>query len=207
MNNNETSLIIDKAVGIIKKGGLVAMPTDTVYCLAADAFNQDAVARIFDVKKRPGNIALPVIVADMEQLFKICQISPLGLFLAGEFFPRGLTLVMPRSPDLPDIVTAGKDTVAVRIQDNPIASDIVRKLGKGIAATSANIHGMKSPVTAEEVREQLGDTVDLIIEGNCSGGIESTIVDVTGGKPVILREGAIPAARIEAAWQKFLKNC
>jgi L-threonylcarbamoyladenylate synthase len=199
-----SSQIIDKAVDIISKGGIIAFPTDTVYCLAADIYNHDAVAKIYRVKNRPLDMALPVIVADMEQLKQICLVTPLGLFLAKEFFPVGFTLVMPRLPSLPDIITAGKDTVAVRIQDHPVAAEIARKFGRGIAGTSANVHGEKSPVTGAEVREQLDGNVDLIVEGTCQGGIESTIVDATGDSPVILREGAVPASKVKEAYERFL---
>lgn len=195
--------IIDKAVEIIVSGGIIAFPTDTVYCLAADIYNEEALAKIYSVKVRPLNMALPVIVADMEQLKQVCRVTPLGLFLAKEFFPVGFTLVLPRLPDLPAIITAGKDTIAVRIQDHPVAAEIVRKFGRGVAGTSANIHGKKSPVTGAEVLEQLDGNVDLIIEGTCQGGIESTIVDATGDRPLILREGAVAATRIEEAYRRF----
>jgi L-threonylcarbamoyladenylate synthase len=197
--------VIDEAVNVISKGGVVAFPTDTVYCLGADIYNYEALAKIYRVKARPRDMALPVIVADMEQLKQVCSVTPLGLFLAKEFFPVGFTLVMPRLPNLPDIVTAGKDTVAVRIQDHPVAAEIVKKFGRGVAGTSANVHGMKSPVTGAEVREQLGENVDLIIEGTCQGGVESTIVDATGERPMILREGAVPAQKVQEAYMRFLE--
>jgi L-threonylcarbamoyladenylate synthase len=197
--------VIDEAVNVISSGGVVAFPTDTVYCLGADIYNYEALAKIYRVKARPRDMALPVIVADMEQLKQVCSVTPLGLFLAKEFFPVGFTLVMPRLPNLPDIVTAGKDTVAVRIQDHPVAAEIVKKFGRGVAGTSANVHGMKSPVTGAEVREQLGENVDLIIEGTCQGGVESTIVDATGERPMILREGAVPAQRVQEAYMRFLE--
>jgi L-threonylcarbamoyladenylate synthase len=197
---------VEEAVEVIKKGGLVAFPTDTVYCLGADPTNSEAVAKIFIAKQRPLHMALPVIVASMEQLQKVCEVSPLALFLAKEFFPVGFTLVMPKSPKLPNIVTAGKKSVAVRIQDNPVATMIAAQLEMGVVGTSANVHDMKSPVTGDEVKKQLGSDVDLIIYGECSGGIESTIVDVTGDEPVILREGAVPAAKVNQAWEKFKRK-
>jgi L-threonylcarbamoyladenylate synthase len=198
--------LIEEAVATIKNGGLVAFPTDTVYCLGADPLNPEAVARIFMVKQRPLHMALPVIVANMEQLSRVCDASPLALFLAKEFFPVGFTLVMPKSPDLPNIVTAGKKSVAVRIQDNPIASRIAEKMEMGVVGTSANIHDLKSPVTGDEVKEQIGDDIDLIIYGECSGGVESTIVDVTGDEPVILRQGAVPAEKVKQAWERFKRK-
>jgi L-threonylcarbamoyladenylate synthase len=206
MLESATEETINKAVSILKKGGLVAFPTDTVYCLGADPFNEAAVKRIFAAKKRPDVMALPVIVADMDQLRAICELSPLGQLLAGEFFPAGFTLILPKLSCLTDIITAGKPTVAVRIQAHPVAAEIAKKLGRGVAGTSANIHNMKSPVTGREVEEQLGNTVDLIIDGVCDGGIESTIVDVTSGRPVIVRHGAISDDRIESAWQKYKKK-
>ena len=123
-----SSQIIDKAVKILGQGGVVAFPTDTVYCLAADILNEEAVGKIYRIKQRPQNIALPVIVADMEQLARICRITPLGLFLANEFFPVGFTLVLPRLETVPEIVTAGKDSIAVRIQDHPVAAEIVSRV-------------------------------------------------------------------------------
>jgi len=196
----------EKAVEVIKKGGLVAFPTDTVYCLGADPRNPEAVAKVYMVKQRPLHLALPVIVANMEQLHKVCDVSPLALFLAKEFFPVGFTLVMPKSPKLPSIVTAGKTSVAVRIQDNPIATMIAEQLDLGVVGTSANIHDMKSPVTGDEVKDQIGSDIDFIVYGECSGGIESTIVDVTGNEPVILRNGAVPADKVKQAWERFKRK-
>lgn len=197
---------IDEAVSVIGWGGVIAFPTDTVYCLAADIFNQDAVEKIYRIKERPRNLALPVIVADMEQMAQVCRMTPLGLFLAREFFPVGFTLVLPRLSNIPDIVTAGMDSVAVRIQDHPVAAEIVKRFGRGVAGTSANVHGKKSPVTGDEVREQLDELVDLIVDGECSGGVESTIVDASGDKPRILRQGAVPVSRVDEAYKKFLKQ-
>jgi L-threonylcarbamoyladenylate synthase len=197
---------MDRAVSVLKKGGLVAFPTDTVYCLGADPFNEAAVKKIFAAKKRPDAIALPVIVADFEQLKAICELSSLGRLFAEELFPVGFTLILPKLSCLPDIITAGKPTVAVRIQAHPVAAEIAKKLGRGVAGTSANIHTMKSPVTGSEVEEQLGNTVDLIVDGVCDGGVESTIVDITSGQPVIIRHGAISDDRIESVWQKYKKR-
>jgi L-threonylcarbamoyladenylate synthase len=196
----------EKAVQVIKKGGLVAFPTDTVYCLGADPLNPEAVARVYMVKQRPLHMALPVIVASMDQLHRVCEVSPLALFLAEEFFPVGFTMVMPKSPKLPNIVTAGKMSVAVRIQDNPLATMIAEKLELGVVGTSANVHDKKSPVTGDEVKEQIGEKIDLIVYGSCSGGVESTIVDVTGEEPVILRQGAIPSEKIKQAWERFKRK-
>ena len=202
----ELSSQVEKAIQVIKKGGLVAFPTDTVYCLGADPLNPEAVARIYMVKQRPLHMALPVIVASMDQLHKVCEVSPLALFLAKEFFPIGFTLVMPKSPKLPNIVTAGKTSVAVRIQDNPVATRIAEKLDLGVVGTSANVHDKKSPVTGNEVKEQIGNEIDFIVYGSCSGGIESTIVDVTGDEPVILRQGAILSEKVNQAWERFKRK-
>jgi L-threonylcarbamoyladenylate synthase len=146
-----------------------------------------------------------VIVADMRQLQKICVLSELARFLADEFYPVGFTLVLPKLAALPAIVTAGKDSVAVRIQAHPVASAIVSLLGHGVVGTSANLHHSKSPISGDRVRAQLGDKVDLIVDGECPGGIESTIVDVTSGKPVILRQGAVSFKRIDEAWERYCR--
>lgn len=179
------------AIKVLKEGGLVAFPTDTVYCLAADPFNIEAVAKVFNVKKRPIHMALPVLAADLEQLLSVCIMSPLAKVLAEAFYPGGLTMILPKQSRLPSIVTAGKSSVAVRIPDSSLAINIMKEFGSCVIGTSANIHNMKSPVTGKEVREQLGDQVDLIIDGECNIGVESTIIDMTQKKPVIVRQGAI----------------
>jgi L-threonylcarbamoyladenylate synthase len=190
---------IKLAVAILKKGGIVAFPTDTVYGLGADPLNEQAVDRIYKVKKRPHNLSLPLLLADKSDLLKVASVVPeIAWQLAERFLPGGLTLVLIKSPWVPRSVTAGGDTVAVRIPDHPVPIALIRGLGTPIVGTSANLSGKPSPVTAEEVREQLGDEVDFIIDcGRCPGGTESTVLDVSSKVPALIREGAIPRAELE----------
>lgn len=189
---------IKLAIASLKKGGIVAFPTDTVYGLGADPFNEQAVGRIYDVKKRPHDQPLPLLLADKSDLSKVATSLPDIVWqLAERFWPGGLTLVLNKSPWLPSSVSGGSDTIAVRIPDHPIPIALMRGLGTPIVGTSANLSGRPSPVTEEEVREQLGDEVDLIIDGGrCPGGTESTVLDISGKVPVLIREGAIPRSQL-----------
>jgi len=189
-----------KATAIIKSGGIIAFPTETVYGLGADAFNPLAVARIFEAKSRPLFDPLIVHIADLSQIGQVAVgIDKRAGRLAGRFWPGPLTLVLPRHERVPGIVTAGLDTVAVRMPDHLIALDLIRGSGTPIAAPSANRFGYISPTKAAHVLEQLGDRVDMIIDGgSCSVGVESTIIRLTDERNLILRHGGIPAEEIEA---------
>jgi L-threonylcarbamoyladenylate synthase len=157
-----------------------------------------AVARIYAVKSRPQNMALPLLVASTAQISEVAQRIPsVAWRLIEHFWPGALTIVLPRSEAVPPIVTGGEATVAVRIPAHPVPIALIEGLGTPIIGTSANLSGRPSPLTAEEVRSQLGNKVDLIIDGGRCPGQESTIVDVTGETPVILRPGAISREEIE----------
>jgi L-threonylcarbamoyladenylate synthase len=183
---------VKKGVVILKKGGVIAFPTDTVYGLGASMAIDSAVERVYRIKERPRQMALPLLLADLSQLEKVAiSIPPSARLLAERFWPGPLTLVLLKSDAVPDIVTAGSETVAVRIADHPIPTALARGVGTAIIGTSANLSGQPSALTTEEARAQLGDRVELIIEGDCPGGKESTIVDLSGEKPVILRRGAL----------------
>jgi L-threonylcarbamoyladenylate synthase len=199
---------IDRAVEILKAGGVVAYPTDTVYGLGADVFNADAVAKIYDVKRRPRTIPLPVLIAEAEQVKLVASsVSRYARLLMRHFWPGGLTLVLPKAASLPDIVTAGDDKVAVRLPDHIVPLTIVRRLGKPIIGTSANVSNRPSPLTAQEVEQQLAGQVDLIIDmGRCPGGIESTVVDVTGEAPVVLRQGIVPEEEVMEVFREYAKE-
>ena len=181
-----------KGVAILKRGGVIAFPTDTVYGLGA-AMNIDAaVERVYRIKERPRNMALPLLLADLDQLDDIASVVPTYVFiLGGKFWPGPLTLVIPKADSVSDIVSGGNETIAVRIPAHPIPTALARGVGKPIIGTSANLSGQPSALNAEEARAQLGDKVDLIIEGECAGKQESTIVDLSGENPVMLRAGAI----------------
>ena len=189
---------IKRAVAILKKGGIVAFPTDTVYGLGADPLNEQAVDRIYRVKKRPHNLPLPLLLAEKSDLLRVASVVPeIAWQLVEHFLPGGLTLVLRKSPWVPGSVTAGGDTIAVRIPDHPVPIALIRGLGIPIVGTSANLSGRPSPVTAGEVREQLGDEVDFIIDGGrCPGGTESTVLDISGKVPLLIRKGAIPGAEL-----------
>jgi L-threonylcarbamoyladenylate synthase len=183
---------VEKGIVILKKGGVIAFPTDTVYGLGASMAIGSAVERVYRIKERPRHMALPLLLADLSQLEKIAiSIPPSARLLAERFWPGPLTLVLLKSDAVPDIVTAGSETVAVRIAAHPIPTALARGVGTAIVGTSANLSGQPSALTTEEARAQLGDRVELIIEGDCPGGKESTIVDLSGEKPVILRRGAL----------------
>ena len=189
---------IQLAIEILKRGGIVAFPTDTVYGLGADPCNEQAVERIFKVKSRPPNLQLPLLLADVSDFTKVAsEVPEIAWQLAEHFLPGGLTLVLRKSPWVPSAVTAGGDTIAVRIPDHHITIALIRGLGNPLVGTSANISGMPSAVTADEVREQLGEQVDIIVDGGrCPGTIESTVIDVTGETPTIIREGAVSQEEI-----------
>jgi len=193
----EIQKLIDRGIAVLKQGGLVAFPTDTVYGLGACADNESAVARVYQVKARPRNMALPLLLADISQISDVAYpVPPVAWLLVNKFLPGALTLVIAKSDSVLDIVTGGGSTVAVRIPDHPIPVALARDVGP-IVGTSANLSGKPSALTADEVSGQLGDKIDLVIDGGrCPGGKESTIVDVTGEKPRILREGAIPREEI-----------
>lgn len=191
MNTN-----IHQAVSILRRGGLVAIPTETVYGLAADAENPAAIDAIFKAKQRPHSHPLIVHIASTDQLSHWARdISPLALKLANTFWPGPLTLILKKQPQVLDIVTGGQDTVGIRIPKHPVALAVLREFGGGLAAPSANQFTHVSPTTAAAVREELGDRIDMILEGgNCEVGVESTILDVSGETPVILRPGMLSAS-------------
>lgn len=195
---------IAKAAVILHQGGLVAFPTETVYGLGADAENPDAVRKIFTAKGRPADHPLIVHIGSSEMLDDWAQHIPDAAYqLAARFWPGPLTLIMHKPPKVPLIVTGGQPTIALRIPDNPVALNLLRAFGGGIAAPSANRYNRISPTQAQHVVSELGDAVDMILDGGpCAIGLESTIVDLTGEQPVILRPGHINRLQIEESLQR-----
>ena len=189
---------VEDGISILRQGGLVAFPTDTVYGLGASANLPQAVEKVYQVKQRPRDRALPLLLADISQISEVAYpVSQVAWRLAHAFLPGALTLVLPKSKSVPDIITAGGKTVAVRVPAHPIPVALARGLGTPIVGTSANISGQPSPLTAGEVSIQFGNKMELIIDGGrCPGGRESTVVDVTGEVPVMLREGAIAREKL-----------
>ena len=199
---------IERAAAILRAGGLVAFPTETVYGLGADASNPAAVAKIFAAKGRPQNHPLIVHLAGIELLpLWAEEIPPAAHKLAAAFWPGPLTLVLKRAAGVPDCVSGGQDTVGLRIPGHPVALELLKAFSgteggrrySGVAAPSANKFGRISPTSAAHVRAELGDAVDWVLDGGeCEVGIESTIVDLSRGRAVLLRPGQITPARIAA---------
>lgn len=189
---------IEKAVEVLQRGGVVAFPTDTVYGVAAHGLMASAVARLFQVKGRPLDRAIPLLLADPQDLDQVARdIPPLARELADLFWPGPLSLVLWAKPDLPPEVTAGGQTVAVRIPDHDVPQELARLLGAPLAATSANRSGGTESSTAEEVLRQIGDAVDIIVDGGpCPGGVPSTVLDLTTDPPRILRQGPVTHAML-----------
>lgn len=184
---------VGHAAKVLAAGGLVGFPTETVYGLGADASNPRAVARIFAVKRRPTDHPLIVHAADAGALAELAEHVPPSAFkLAERFWPGPLTLVLTRSARVSPLVTGGQDTVALRVPAHPLALELLRAFGGAIAAPSANRFGGVSPTTASHVREDLGEEVDFVLDGGPSEvGLESTIVDLSGSSPRLLRLGGI----------------
>ncbi len=191
---------VRRAAEILKRGGLVAFPTETVYGLGADAASAAAMARLYAAKRRPADHPVIVHFADAEIAFSWAREVPQGARkLAAKFWPGPLTLILKKSAKAGDFVTGGQDTVGLRVPAHPVAQELLRAFGGGIAAPSANRFGQVSPTTAAHVREDLGADAELVLDGGPSEvGIESTIVDLSGGEPVLLRPGRISAAELEA---------
>jgi len=190
---------INKAVNLLKQGELVVFPTETVYGLGADASNQDAVLKIYELKKRPKNHPLIVHLASMSMIENwVYGFNKTACQLAQAFWPGPMTLILKKSPSVLNCVTGGYDTVAIRIPSHPIAQRLLQLFNGGIAAPSANSFGKLSPTQARHVHKELGPKVKMVLDGGrCQCGLESTIIDVTGDQPNILRYGAISAKAIE----------
>lgn len=196
----------DRAVALLRAGELVALPTETVYGLGADAANPAAVAKIFAAKGRPADHPLIVHVSGHDAVDHWAENVPdIAWELMETFWPGPLTLILKKQAWVPDAVTGGQDTVGLRVPGHPVALELLRRFAAaagehaGIAAPSANRFGRISPTTAEHVREELGDRVSLILDGGpCAVGIESTIVDCSRGEPVVLRPGHIAPAHLAA---------
>ncbi len=191
---------LKQAAQIIKEGGLVAMPTETVYGLACNALNEAAVQNVFLVKGRPAINPVIIHVSALVDVHKIAHVTPLAQKIAAHFWPGALTMVLPRRDNsgLSALCTAGLETVAVRFPSNTIARKLIQMSGVPLAAPSANISGTISPTSPRHVFDSLGDKVDMILAGGaCETGLESTVVDVTGDIPIILRYGVVTQEHLE----------
>ncbi len=190
---------LEQAAAILARGGTVAFPTDTVYGVGCHAFQPVAIQRLYAAKGRPRDKAIPLLLADPRNLPSVARHVPDEVMaLARRFWPGGLTLVLPRSDRLPAILTGDQDSVAVRVPDHRIPLSIIRKLGAPLAASSANRSGNPAPTKAGDVKRELRDRIDLLIDGGaCPGGVASTVLDLTSRRPAILREGAISREALE----------
>ncbi len=185
-----------KAVELIRAGDVVAVPTETVYGLAADAFNISAVKKTFEIKGRPPDNPLIVHISHISQLEMLAEEIPeSALKLADAFWPGPLTIVLKKKPIVPDIVTGGLDTVAVRIPDHPLTQELIKKTGP-LTAPSANRSGRPSPTKPEHIRDDFGDEIHILDGGNSKIGLESTVLDLSGDQPSILRPGSVSVKMI-----------
>jgi len=191
---------LEQAVETLQRGELVAFPTDTVYGLGAHAFQPAAVLRLYAVKDRPSRRPIPLLLPEPAAMLAVCaDIPPLAWQIAERFWPGGLSLVLRRGPRVPDAVTAGGPTVAVRVPDHPLVRELCRRLGAPLATTSANRHGQPDPATAGEVEAALAGRIPMILDGGPSpGGVASTVLDLTVSPPVVLRHGPVTTEQLAA---------
>ncbi len=185
---------IQTAAEIIKKGGLVAFPTETVYGLGADALNPAAVLALFEAKKRPLDNPPIVHVASIKEIYKLVEeVPPKAILLMEQFWPGPLTLIFKRSNKVPNVTVAGLDTVAIRMPKHKVALELIKQSHRPIAAPSANLAGKPSPTTAQHVYEDLNGRIDAILDGGATNiGVESTVVDLSVDPPMLLRPGGTP---------------
>jgi L-threonylcarbamoyladenylate synthase len=198
--STQTPSALAQAAEMLLQGQLIVIPTDTVYAIGAHAFRPEAVAQIFAVKERPANVPIPLLLADPAVMEIVClDIPALAWEIADRFWPGGLSLVLRRAATVPDVVTAGGPTVAVRVPNHSAVREICRRLGAPLAATSANRHGQPAAVTAEEAEAELGGKVPLLLDGGiCPGGMASTVLDLTVSPPAVLRPGPVSAEALYA---------
>ena len=199
-----TEADIERAGAMIRKGGLVAFPTETVYGLGANALDEEAVKSVYVAKGRPSDNPMIVHIADAEDLVDLIStdmdaLSESTRILINEVWPGPLTMVFPKSDKVPDVTTGGLDTVAVRMPSNETARNLIRAAARPIAAPSANISGKPSPTTADDVLEDMDGRIGAVIMGEqCDVGIESTVLDMTSGEPVILRPGIVSREQLSS---------
>lgn len=187
-----------KAIRILKSGGLVAFPTDTVYGVAAWPWSDGAVKRLYEVKERPQDLPIPLLLSDAGQLGQVAAVPGGCRSLPDRFWPGGLTLVLPKTKAVSEVISA-RPSVAARVPDLALARDLIRDARGVLAVTSANVSGESSPITAHEVEAQLGGRIALILDGGaCRVGVASTILDCSVSPPLLLRRGAVSEADLRA---------
>lgn len=199
MTSDRTDPVIE-AVAVLRSGGVIALPTDTLYALSCDARDAEAVRRVYRIKGREDGKPLPLFVTNLHAAESLALFNETARLLAHRFWPGQLTIVLPRHPDFDSEALAGGETVALRVPDHPIALAVLAALDAPLTGTSANRSGGPDPVSADDVRAQLGGDIDYVLDdGPCAVGLSSTIVDCTGAEPRILRAGAISEFEINEA--------
>lgn len=201
IRRGDSESALTEALSALRSGQLVAFPTDTVYGVGCDAWSAGAIERLYWAKRRPKSMAIPVLVSAPEYVKRVASALPSALdALVERFWPGGLTLVVPRAPTLPELLCAGKPSVAVRMPAHPLALRLIAGMGGALAATSANLSGNPSPKTAAEVLTDLEDRVAIILDGGeCPGGIASSIVDLVADPPVLVRRGSLDVGILREA--------
>lgn len=191
---------IDQGAVLIRSGSIVAYPTDTVYGLGADVYNDEAVRKVFSIKARPLTMPLPVLIAEREMVEEMAAEQPAtAIKLMDRFWPGGLTIIFNRKPSFSSLVLAGSNRIGIRLPGHALTLELIRKAGVPITGTSANLHDRPAALTAVEVKLQMGSSIDFIIDGGfCPGGVESTIIDVTVDPPAIVRQGIISLEAIHS---------
>ena len=203
-SQTESTEGLTEAVSILRHGGVVSLPSDTLYALVAPAGDARAVDRVFAIKGRDNLKALPLFVADVAMAERCAVMTDLARRLVAKFWPGALTIVVQKQPGFDSAALSGGVTVALRVPDHDLLRRVIAELGAPLTATSANLRGGPSPVTADEVKRQLGSAVDYVLDtGPCAVGVSSTIVDCCGAVPVLLRQGAISKEAIDRALETF----
>lgn len=196
--SNPEPEVIGEAARLILNDRLIVYPTDTVYGLGANPLSEKAVVKAFEAKKRDPK-PMPVLVSSVEAAERVATITEAARRLVRSFWPGALTIVLPKKPLVPSVVTAGREGLGVRMPNHPVALALAEACGGVILGTSANISGHPPPVLVEEALKELGGSVDMALDGGrCKLGVPSTVVDLTGSQPVVLREGAVKAEAIYA---------
>jgi L-threonylcarbamoyladenylate synthase len=191
--------VVEQAVRVLQAGGIVACPTETFYALAVDAFQEKALQRLMEIKARPTNKALLVLVADQEMAAQVAELlTPLATRLMARFWPGPLTLILPARAGLPRPLTGGTGTIGVRQSGHPLARQLCRLYGHPLTGTSANLSGRIPLTEASQVQRELGEAIELILaDGPCRGGFPSTILNITHDPPLLVREGAVKIDEVE----------
>jgi len=204
----EDPAAINEAARILRRGGVAAFPTDTVYGLGAHSLNSEAIERLYLVKGRPRTKAIALLLSEKEEMAEVAKDIPeVAWYLGERFWPGGLTLVLALREGLPEALSAGGRTIGVRVPAHAVALSLIRAVGAPLATTSANLSGRPSPTLAQEVARELGEQVDLLLDGGpCPGGVPSTVLDLTQCPPRILRQGAIPQDALMQAIAKALER-